>query len=160
MASYKIHVQQKEKVLQSVAAALRTAVTVTLRHEKIKPPAEVTLLLTDDDQLKSLNKTYRGIDAPTDVLSFESGDSMPGMEGDEAYLGDIIISLPTAERQAKEGGHSLKAELQLLTVHGTLHLLGFDHEEPDEKDRMWWTQASILAQLGAEITGPPEDVEG
>ncbi|MCA9900675.1 MAG: rRNA maturation RNase YbeY [Ardenticatenaceae bacterium] len=160
MASYKIHVQQKEKVLQSIAVALRTAVTVTLRHEKIKPPAEVTLLLTDDDQLKSLNKAYRGIDAPTDVLSFEPGDSMPGMEEDEAYLGDIVIAVPTAERQAKEGGHSLKAELQLLTVHGTLHLLGFDHEEPEEKDRMWWTQASILAQLGAEITGPPEDAEG
>lgn len=159
MASYKIHVQQKEKVVQSVAAALRTAVTVTLRHEKHKPPAEVTLLLTDDDQLRTLNKEYRGIDAPTDVLSFAMGDSMPGMEEDEAYLGDIIISLPTAERQAKQGGHSLKAELQLLTVHGTLHLLGYDHEEPEEKDRMWWAQASILAQLGAEITGPPEEPE-
>lgn len=159
MASYKIHLQQKEKVVHSVAAALKTAVTVTLRHEKIKPPAEITLLLTDDEQLKSLNKTYRGIDSPTDVLSFEPGDAMPGMEADEAYLGDIVISVPTAERQAKEGGHSLKAELQLLTVHGTLHLLGFDHEEPDEKDRMWWTQASILAQLGAEITGPPENAE-
>lgn len=159
MATYKIHVQQKEKVYQSIAAALRTAVTVTLRHEKVKSSVEITLLLTDDEQLKSLNKAYRGIDAPTDVLSFEPGDSMPGMEEDEDYLGDIVISVPTAERQAKEGGHSLKAELQLLTVHGTLHLLGFDHEEPEEKDRMWWTQASILAQLGAEITGPPEDAE-
>lgn len=159
MASYKIHVQQKEKVLQSVAAALRTAVTVTLRHEQHKLPAEVTLLLTDDDQLRTLNKEYRGIDAPTDVLSFATGDSMPGMEEDEAYLGDIIISVPTAERQAKQGGHSLKAELQLLAVHGTLHLLGYDHEDLDEKDRMWWAQASILAQLGAEITGPPEEME-
>ena len=159
MASYKIHVQQKVKVLHSIAAALRTAVTVTLRHEKRKPPIEVTVLLTDDDQLKTLNKEYRGIDKPTDVLSFEAGDTMPGMADDDPYLGDIVISVPTAERQAKQGGHSLKSELQLLTVHGTLHLLGFDHEEPEEKDRMWWTQASILAQLGAEITGPPEDAE-
>jgi probable rRNA maturation factor len=159
VASYKIHVQQKEKVVQSIAAALRTAVTVTLRHEKRKPPIEITLLLTNDDQLKSLNKTFRGIDAPTDVLSFEPGNAMPGMEEDESYLGDIVISVPAAEKQAKEGGHSLKAELQLLTVHGTLHLLGFDHEDPDEKDRMWWTQSSILAQLGAEISGPPEDTE-
>ena len=159
MASYKIHVQQKEKVVQSIAAALRTAVTVTLRHEEHKPPAEVTLLLTDDDQLKSLNKEYRGIDAATDVLSFASGETMPGMSDDEPYLGDIIISVPTAERQAKQGGHSLKAELQLLTVHGTLHLLGYDHEEPEDKDHMWWAQASILAQLGAEITGPPEETE-
>ena len=159
MASYKIHVQQKVKVLHSIAAALRTAVTVTLRNEKRKPPIEVTVLLTDDDQLKALNKEYRGIDKPTDVLSFEAGDTMPGMADDDPYLGDIVISVPTAERQAKQGGHSLKSELQLLTVHGTLHLLGFDHEEPEEKDRMWWTQASILAQLGAEITGPPEDAE-
>ncbi len=159
MASYKIHVQQKEKVVQSVAAALRTAVTVTLRHEEHKLPAEITLLLTDDDQLKTLNKEYRGVDAPTDVLSFASGETMPGMSDDEPYLGDIVISVPTAERQAKQGGHSLKAELQLLTVHGTLHLLGYDHEEPDEKDHMWWAQASILAQLGAEITGPPEETE-
>lgn len=159
MASYQIHVQQKVKVLHSIAAALRTAVTVTLRHEKHKPPAEITLLLTDDDQLKTLNKEYRGINAPTDVLSFEAGETMPGMDEDEGYLGDIVISVPTAERQAKQGDHSLKAELQLLAVHGTLHLLGYDHEEPDEKDHMWWAQASILAQLGAEITGPPEESE-
>ncbi len=159
MASYHIHIQQKEKVVQSVAAALRTAVTVTLRHERVKPPVEVTLLLTDDDQLQALNKEYRGINQPTDVLSFQAGDTMPGMKADDSYLGDIVISLPMAERQAKQGDHSLKSELQLLTVHGTLHLLGFDHEEPEEKDRMWWAQASILAQLGAEITGPPEDAE-
>lgn len=157
MASYQIHVEQKEKVIHSIAAALRTAVTVTLRHDKHKPPTEVTVLLTDDDQLQTLNKEYRGINKPTDVLSFEAGETMPGMKEDENYLGDIVISVPMAERQAKVGGHSLKAELQLLTVHGTLHLLGYDHEEPDEKDRMWWVQASVLAQLGAEIAGPPED---
>jgi len=159
VAAYHIHVQQKEKVVHSIAAALRTAVTVTLRHERVKPPVEVTLLLTDDDQLQALNKEYRGINQPTDVLSFEGGETMPGMKEDDPYLGDIVISLPMAERQAKQGGHSLKSELQLLAVHGTLHLLGFDHEEPEEKDRMWWAQASILAQLGAEITGPPEDAE-
>ena len=159
MASYRIHVQQKVKVIHSVAVALRTAVTVTLRHERHKPPAEVTLLLTDDDQLQSLNKEYRGINEPTDVLSFAAGETMPGMKNDDPYLGDIVISVPMAERQARQGGHTLKAELQLLTVHGTLHLLGHEHEEPEEKDRMWWAQASILAQLGAEITGPPEEAE-
>lgn len=157
MASYQIHVQQKEKVVQSIAAALRTAVTETLRHEKKKPPVEVTLLLTDDAQLQTLNNEYRGIDRPTDVLSFAAGKAMPGMKEDESYLGDVVISVPMAKRQAKQGDHSLKAELQLLAVHGTLHLLGFDHEEPEEKTLMWWAQASILAQLGAEISGPPED---
>ncbi len=67
---------------------------------------------------------------------------------------NIAIAVPIAKRQAKEGGHSLKAELQLLTVHGTLHLLGYDHEEPEDKKKMWWVQSSILAQLGAEITSP------
>ena len=157
MASYRIHIQQKEKVVQSIVTALRTAVTVTLRHEKKKQSVEITLLLTDDAQLQTLNKEYRGMDKPTDVLSFTAGETMPGMKEDEYYLGDIVISVPMAKRQAKQGDHSLKAELQLLTVHGTLHLLGFEHEEPEEKDRMWWTQASILAQLGAEISGPPEE---
>jgi len=146
VASYKIHVQQKEKVVQSVAAALRTAVTVTLRHEEHKLPAEITLLLTDDDQLKTLNKEYRGVDAPTDVLSFASGETMPGMS--EPYLGDIVISVPTAERQAKQGGHSLKAELQLLTVHGTLHLLGYDHQDAATEAAMWAQQEQVLAQFG------------
>ncbi len=157
MASYQIDVQQKEKVVLSIGAALQTAVTVTLRYQKKKPPVEITLLLTDDAQLQTLNQDYRGINQPTDVLSFAAGEAMPGMKENEAYLGDIVISVPTAKRQAKQGGHTLKAELQLLTVHGTLHLLGFDHEEPEEKDRMWWTQTVVLAQLGAEISGPPEE---
>jgi probable rRNA maturation factor len=80
---------------------------------------------------------------------------LTGIDNDEApYLGDIAISVPMAKRQAKAGGHSLKSELQLLTVHGTLHLLGYDHEEAEEKKLMWAAQSSILAQVGAEITSP------
>ena len=155
MASYQIQIQQKVKVVQSTVTALRNAVNVTLRHEQIKPPKTVSVLLTDDDQLHQLNRDFRDVDEPTDVLSFPPGETMPGTKG-ENYLGDIVISVPTAQRQADEGGHTLKSELQLLTVHGALHLLGYDHETPDEKDQMWWVQASILAQIGAEISGPPE----
>jgi len=155
MNSFTIDIQQKTKVVHSIVTALRSAVIVTLRHEKVKPPTAVTLLLTDDDQLKQLNKSFRGIDEPTDVLSFPAKELREG-EGsdDDPYLGDIAIAVPIAEKQAKEGGHSLKAELQLLTVHGTLHLLGYDHEDPEDKKLMWWAQSSILAQLGAEITTP------
>jgi probable rRNA maturation factor len=155
MNSFEIDIQQKTKVVQSIVTALRSAVNVTLRHEKVKPPTAVTVLLTDDAQLKQLNKEFRGINEVTDVLSFASEELLTGIDNDEApYLGDIAISVPMAKRQAKAGGHSLKSELQLLTVHGTLHLLGYDHEEAEEKKLMWAAQSSILAQVGAEITSP------
>ena len=158
MRSYQINIQQKVKVNQSVITGIRTAVTETLRFEQARAKTSVTILLTDDLQLQELNNAYRGIDKPTDVLSFPVGDVMPGME-DDLQLGDIAISVPYAKRQAYEGQHSLKSELQLLAVHGTLHLLGYDHMEPEEKLKMWGVQASILAQVGAEITGPPHESE-
>lgn len=156
MRSYQITIQQKVKVNQSVITGIRTAVTETLRFEQIRPRSAITVLLTDDAQLQELNNAYRGINKPTDVLSFPVGDAMPGME-DDLQLGDIAISVPYAERQAYEGQHGLKSELQLLAVHGTLHLLGYDHMEPEEKLSMWGVQASILAQIGSEITGPSDD---
>ena len=158
MRSYQITIQQKVKVSQSVITGIRTAVTETLRFEEVRTKSSVNVLLTDDVQLQELNNAYRGIDKPTDVLSFAAGDAMPGMEED-LHLGDIAISVPYAERQAYEGQYSLKSELQLLAVHGTLHLLGYDHIDPEDKVDMWSVQASILAQVGAEITGPPDDEE-
>ncbi len=158
MRSYQITIQQKVKVNQSVITGIRTAVTETLRFEQVRPKSAVNVLLTDDVQLQELNNAYRGINKPTDVLSFAVGEAMPGMEED-LQLGDIAISVPYAERQAYAGQHSLKSELQLLAVHGTLHLLGYDHMEPEEKLDMWSVQASILAQIGAEITMPPQDDE-
>ena len=154
MNSYTIEIQQKTKVILSIMTAVRSAVNVTLRHEKVKPPASITVLLTDDDQLKQLNKEFRGIAEPTDVLSFSAEELLESLDDEDPYLGDIAISVPMARRQAKEGGHSLKAELQLLTIHGTLHLLGYDHEDAEGKKIMWYAQNSILAQLGAEITSP------
>lgn len=155
MNSYTIELQQKVRVMGSIATAVRSIVIVTLRHQEVPPPASLTLLLTDDEYLRHLNKTYRGIDEPTDVLSFAADPLPEELEVKEPrYLGDIAISVPTAKKQARAGRHSLKAELQLLTVHGTLHLLGFDHEEPEEKKLMWYIQNSILAQVGAEITSP------
>jgi probable rRNA maturation factor len=155
MTTYQIDVLQNVKVESSVVGMLRTAVNQTLRHENIQSPAAISLLLTDDEQLHQLNKAFRGIDRPTDVLSFPAPKLPPEVATAEPpYLGDIAISLPMAQRQATEGSHSLQDELLLLTIHGTLHLLGYDHEDTAAKQAMWQAQNAILARLGAEITSP------
>lgn len=125
------------------------------------PPAALTLVITDDDAVQALNRDYRGIDAPTDVLSFAAHDASdegmalvtPPELADElaAYLGDIIIALPYATRQAAHYGNSLDDELRLLTVHGVLHLLGHDHATPAEDDAMWQIQAAVLQEAGAGV---------
>jgi probable rRNA maturation factor len=111
------------------------------------PPAELTVVIADDGVLRELNRAFRGMDAPTDVLSF--GGEAPGfvVAPDAAdYLGDVVISYPHAQAQAT--GHSVEAELALLVIHGVLHLLGYDHLEPDEKEAMWRQQATALEKLG------------
>jgi probable rRNA maturation factor len=107
--------------------------------------------LTSDERVHELNRDFLEIDKVTDVLSFPSGEPMPGAP---AYLGDIAISVPTAELQAEQGGHGASAELQLLTVHAVLHLLGYDHATEAEMVAMWASQAEILLDMGSEITGP------
>ena len=113
---------------------------------------DITIILTDDAQIYELNKKYRGIDAPTDVLSFPSGDTDP--DSNRLYLGDVVISYPRAQAQAEAGGHLIEAELQLLVVHGVLHLSGYDHVEEQGKSRMRAAQAEILVLLGCDIAPP------
>lgn len=108
--------------------------------------ADITIVLTDDRQLHELNLDYLGVDAPTDVLSFPAAEMDP--ETGTAYLGDIILSIPRAIAQAQAGGHPVEAEAQLLVVHGTLHLLGYDHATDEEKAVMWGEQAKVLEKLG------------
>lgn len=105
----------------------------------------LTILVSNDAQLKKLNQDFREIDEPTDVLSFPI-DS-PELEGEKGYLGDIAISLERAGAQAKAGGHTLQQELELLTVHGVLHLLGHDHYTEEEKRIMWSLQQQALEDL-------------
>ncbi len=111
--------------------------------------ADLSLVISDDAQLHQLNQQFLGVDAPTDVLSFPDGDIDP--ETGQPYLGDIILSLPRAAAQAGAGGHPVEAELQLLVVHGVLHLLGYDHAEEDEKAAMWALQARVLDSLGVDL---------
>lgn len=109
-------------------------------------PADLSIALTDDAHIRALNRDYLGHDSPTDVLSFPAGEIDP--DTGASYLGDVVISIPRAAAQAREAGHSLEAEAQLLVVHGVLHLLGHDHAEAQDKDRMWAAQAEILERLG------------
>ncbi len=130
-------------------ADLKRAAQATLTAEGY-PDGEITIVLTDDARVRWLNRTYAGVDAPTDVLAFGAQEGDPSfVVPPEAghYLGDIVISVPFAARQAAEQGHSLAAELRLLVVHGTLHLLGYDHLTEDERREMWRRQESILCAL-------------
>jgi probable rRNA maturation factor len=110
------------------------------------PDADLTLVLTGDERVQALNRDFLGINAPTDVLSFPADE--PDPETGRRYLGDVVLSVPRAAAQAGERGHTLDAEVQLLVVHGVLHLLGHDHAEAEEKARMWAAQAEALARLG------------
>jgi probable rRNA maturation factor len=122
------------------------AALAALHHQSAPENAELTIVLTDDEQLHALNRDYLGVDAATDVLSFPSEETDP--ETGSRYLGDILLSVPRAANQAEAAGHDVEAEAQLLVVHGVLHLMGHDHAEPEEKARMWQAQAEILSQLG------------
>lgn len=151
-----VDIQTDVEVASDVEALLITAVTQTLAQQGEATAVALSLLLTDDDQIQQLNRDFLGFDKPTDVLSFPAGEVMPGMAGELLYLGDIAISVPYAARQAAQAGHDLTAELQLLTVHGVLHLLGHDHAEPGEKAQMWAAQTAVLAQLGLAHITPTE----
>ncbi len=127
-------------------AGLERAALQVLQQAGADASAETTIVLSDDAQLHSLNRQFLGIDAPTDVLSFPGGETDPDSQA--LYLGDVIISLSRAQAQAAAGGYALQDELQLLVVHGMLHLLGHDHAEEGEKAIMWAAQAEILESLG------------
>ena len=125
---------------------LERAAYAALKHESESLDCDLSIVLTDDTRLQELNRDYLGIDAPTDVLSFPASETDP--ETGARYIGDILISIPRAQAQADAAGHALESEVQLLVVHGVLHLLGHDHAEPEEKRRMWKAQAEILESLG------------
>jgi probable rRNA maturation factor len=125
-----------------LARAARTA----LEHEAQSLESDLSIILTDDSRLHELNLNYLGVDAPTDVLSFPASETDP--ETGARYIGDILISVPRAQAQADAAGHPLEAEVQLLVVHGVLHLIGHDHAEAEDKARMWKAQTEILKQLG------------
>jgi probable rRNA maturation factor len=144
-----IHIEINPSLQTDLAPGLlEHAAQAVLAHQSTD--GDLTIVLTDDEQLHALNREYLGIDAPTDVLSFPASETDP--ETARRYLGDILISIPRAEAQAQAAGHALEAEVQLLAVHGALHLLGYDHAKADEKARMWKAQVEVLERIGVSGT--------
>jgi probable rRNA maturation factor len=130
------------------------AAQATLAHQEAGENVEMTVVIDTDEQLRELNKQFLNIDAPTDVLSFPSDEVDP--DSNLEYIGDVIISYPRAKEQADTVGETVLDEIQLLVIHGTLHLLGHDHAEPAEKDEMWTATREILAAISCPITHYPE----
>ena len=160
-----IHVQITPRYVDEVRPALlRKAARATLDQQGVTGRVELTIVITGNAQLRALNREFRHVDAPTDVLSFATYTSpQPAAESSHGtsrshtrYLGDVIISYPTAKAQAKVGGHPIGAELQLLAIHGVLHLLGHDHYSRAEKATMWQAQREILRGIGAATAEPTE----
>ncbi|MFH1446273.1 MAG: rRNA maturation RNase YbeY [Chloroflexota bacterium] len=106
---------------------------------------DISLILTDDKEIQQLNKTFRGIDQPTDVLSFNN--EYLDLDTGIPYLGEIIISYPTAETQATQLGNLVSHELEFLLIHGCLHLLGYDHTNEPDRKTMWQLQRRFLEIL-------------
>lgn len=138
---------------------IQRAVTAALREEQVGEPCELSVLLTDNEGIHELNREYRGVDRPTDVLSFPANELAPGEfdaalceedpETGRLFLGDMAISLEKCEAQAAEYGHSFERELMYLTVHSTLHLLGYDHvDEAEMKRQMRGREDIIMSRLG------------
>ncbi|MCW6678890.1 rRNA maturation RNase YbeY [Anaerococcus sp. NML200574] len=135
--------------LDQIEAMAYKTIEEVLRVEDFTSDVEVSLTLVDKDEIHTLNRDYRGVDRPTDVLSFPMDDEIfPGEEDVDLILGDIVICLDIAKAQAEEYGHSLDRELSYLICHSTLHLLGYDHMEDDEKAIMRGKEKEIMKNLG------------
>ena len=139
---------------EELEAVMEKIALDSLKYEGFQEECEISISIVDNEEIHQINKQFRGIDRPTDVLSFpqltfEEGEIMDRNENGEVVLGDIIISLERAREQAEEYGHSLKREIAFLTAHSMLHLLGYDHlDEGPMKARMRAREEAILEGLG------------
>lgn len=122
---------------------LNKVIKKTLKEEKVKN-AVFSITFVDEEKIRDINKTHRGMDKVTDVISFAFEDSMSFLYNDVRVLGDIYICIPRMKEQANSYGHSEKRELSFLTVHGLLHLLGYDHMTKEEENVMFTKQELIL----------------
>jgi probable rRNA maturation factor len=148
-----IHIRSARGSLSIPRQAIRRAARAALVQQASQ--GDLSIVLADDARLQELNREYLGIDAPTDVLSFPAAETDP--QSGRPYLGDILISVPRAAQQAGSAGYPVEMEVQLLVIHGVLHLLGHDHAEPTEKSRMWTAQSAILESIGLGNIQVPEE---
>ena len=147
--------QKEEIVTYRLKMLIRRAVEETLAYEGVFDDCEVSVTLCDNEEIRELNKKFRNIDRATDVLSFPLFDD-DGMDAHveelDCMLGDIVLSLERARLQAEEFGHSFEREVAFLTVHSTLHLLGYDHEtSPEEEADMRRRQSEITDKMGLAV---------
>ncbi len=157
--SHRIEVKIEPQVDAEVVdiSSVERAAGLVLQMHEFEGPTEVVIVLSDDEALEALNRRFRGVPRPTDVLSFENDTRGPFAGGNLAYpdyLGDVVISIDRAHDQAADAGGTLNQELQLLTVHGVLHLIGYDHETKADKATMWKVQRTALRALDADIRLP------
>ena len=138
--------QEREPITYALKMLIRRAILATLAFEGKEGHSEVSVTFTDNDGIRAINREYRQIDAPTDVLSFPLFEE--GADGTRE-LGDIVLSLEKCRAQAEEFGHSFERECAFLTVHSTLHLLGYDHVNGEEEEQdMRERQTAIVEQMG------------
>ena len=149
--------QEKHSIHYNLKMLIRHTILETLDYEGMENDAEVSVTFVDDEGIRELNKKFRNLDKPTDVLSFplldyEGESEEPFFDELCHNLGDIVISLERAMAQANEFGHSFEREVAFLTAHSMLHLLGYDHELSDEDDAdMRARQNDIMERLGLSV---------
>ena len=154
---HEIYVSREKKNLghRNAAALIKKAVNMALDAEQIPVPCLISVMLTDEEGIRRVNRDFRGIDRATDVLSFPLNELSPGAfdpelcerdpETGAVMLGDMMISLPRCEAQGEEFGHGFEREIMYLAVHSTLHLLGYDHmDEGEQKRQMRAREKAIM----------------
>jgi probable rRNA maturation factor len=140
------------------------AIQAVLDQHEVSRDSALTIVIAADDYVRDLNRQFRGVDSATDVLSFPADDDEDDSfappdwidpdETDPPYLGDLIIAYPYTAHQAVDLGHVLDDELTLLVIHGTLHLLGYDHDNVEHQDEMWAVQSELLGKMNVPIVVP------
>ncbi|MFI7587136.1 rRNA maturation RNase YbeY [Spongisporangium articulatum] len=162
--SIEVNNESGVEVDEAEISALATHVIAAMR---VHPQAELSVMLVDEGAMEQLHIQWMDEPGPTDVLSFPMDELRPGKDGDEpqpGLLGDIVLCPAVAKQQARKAGHSTEEELLLLTTHGILHLLGFDHAEPEEEREMFALQRKLLLTFLAEQGRPaikaPEPTTG
>ena len=153
--------QRKRRAGFRLKALVKSAIRAALENERFKYDPLISVTFTDNEGIREKNREFRGIDAPTDVLSFPMYDFKKGEKpgpGEICELGDIVLSLERAAEQAEEFGHSYERECAFLTVHSVLHLLGYDHVNSEEEEaEMRARQRVVMKKIGLEVKQREEE---
>ena len=147
MSQYAVTVTVESAFAEQVAErGLEEQAKKVLAAERVAPGSELSVFVTDDKTIQDLNRRFRSIDEPTDVLSFglDDGPAFTTPPGSANQAGEVVISFPTALQQAREAGHGVEQELLHLLTHGVLHILGYDHEAPDDARKMHAKEEVLL----------------